>query len=101
MTTDARVLAKEARVAFAAYTGLGRNLIDQMASMLESQAAERDRLKEQNKMLLEALEWYSEKAVALSRNDWKKNLNLGEAIFTELMLDGGKRAALAAAKAKP
>jgi len=46
MNTDARALAKEARVAFASYTGLGRNLIDQMASMLESQAAERDRLKQ-------------------------------------------------------
>lgn len=39
-----------------------------------------------------ALEWYAEKARALSSNDWKERPHIAEAIFTELQLDGGNRA---------
>ena len=38
------------------------------------------------------LDWYSEKATSLSRNDWKELPQMAEAIFVELQLDGGKRA---------
>lgn len=51
--------------------------------------------RERERVLKDALEWYSERADSLANRDWKKNPRYAEAIFVELSLDGGKRARVA------